>query len=80
MQQPDISKIERGAIQQTTGIARLAAALHVPAGWLERGDGAEPNWDGVAEEASPYLSRGRVPLDQAVNLTPLKLPSLVSWE
>ncbi len=45
MKQPDISKIERGLIQQTTGIARLAAELRVPAAWLELGVGPEPNWE-----------------------------------
>lgn len=45
MKQPDISKIELGLIQQTLGIARLAAALLVPVGWLEKGQGKEPDWD-----------------------------------
>ena len=31
MKQPDISKMERGQIVQTTGMARIAAALRVPA-------------------------------------------------
>lgn len=42
--QPNISKIERGEIQQTTAIARLAAALRVPPLWLEVGNGPEPDW------------------------------------
>ena len=45
MKQPDISKIEQGLIQQTTGIARLAASLHVPVSWLETGAGNEPAWE-----------------------------------
>lgn len=44
MRQPDISKIELGLIQQTTGIARLARVLQVPASWLELGEGDEPDW------------------------------------
>lgn len=44
LKQPDISKIELGLIQKTTGIARLANALHVPVAWLEEGLGQEPEW------------------------------------
>lgn len=44
LKQPDISKIELGLIQKTTGIARLAQALGVPVDWLEQGLGAEPVW------------------------------------
>ncbi|WP_341973170.1 LexA family transcriptional regulator [Roseateles sp. PN1] len=45
MRQPDISKIEKGLILQTTGIARLAAALNVSAAWLELGqeENGEPS-------------------------------------
>lgn len=43
--QPNISKLERGDIQTTTAIARLADALHVSARWLELGEGDEAaNW------------------------------------
>lgn len=45
IKQSDVSKIEGGRILQTTAIARLAAALRVPALWLEIGDGAEPDWE-----------------------------------
>ena len=44
MGQPDISKIERGEIERTTGIARIARALLVPSEWLEDGVGDEPDW------------------------------------
>lgn len=57
--QSDISKLERGESQQTTGIARLAAALLVNPLWLETGDGPEPNWaseqhppEGLAQNVS----------------------------
>jgi transcriptional regulator with XRE-family HTH domain len=42
MKQPDISKIERGLILKTTGIARLSSVLDVSAEWLELGTG-EPS-------------------------------------
>jgi transcriptional regulator with XRE-family HTH domain len=57
MKQPDISKIERGQILQTTGIARLAAALDVPVLWLESGDGVEPDF---AVERRPRGARAEV--------------------
>ena len=47
MKQPDISKIELGLIQSTTGIARIAEALGVPPRWLESGD--------VGDKGSDYL-------------------------
>lgn len=53
LRQPDISKLEKGLILQTTAMARLAAALNVPAAWLELGLGDEPNWNSVGEPASP---------------------------
>lgn len=48
LKQPDISKIELGSIEKTTGIARLARALRVSPAWLEMGSGAEPDWDSPA--------------------------------
>jgi len=42
--QPNISKMERGDILQTTAIARLSQALEVPSEWLELGLGKEPDW------------------------------------
>lgn len=43
--QPNISKLERGEIQTTTAIARLAGALRVAPRWLELGEGSESdNW------------------------------------
>lgn len=44
MKQPDVSKIERGAILQTTGISRLAYALDVDPRWLETGQYPEPDF------------------------------------
>lgn len=45
LKQPDISKLEKGKMLKTTGMARLAHALALPALWLELGEGDEPNWD-----------------------------------
>jgi hypothetical protein len=42
MKQSDISKLENGVMQRTTGIARLAEALAAPATWLETGEGQPP--------------------------------------
>ena len=39
MKQPDISKMERGVILKTTGIARIASTLGVEPEWLELGNG-----------------------------------------
>lgn len=73
MKQPDISKIERGLIQKTTGIARLAQALDVPVLWLEIGDGSEPDWTPA--------NAGRVsPVDQGLSVTPHRVPKTFSWE
>ena len=49
MKQSNISKIEKGGIGQTAGIARLALALQVDPAWLELGIGQEPAWDSVQE-------------------------------
>lgn len=54
LKQPDISKIELGLIEKTTGIARLAEALAVSAKWLEFGVG-EPETDREAIDGSPRL-------------------------
>lgn len=48
--QSDVSKIERGEIQQTTAIARLAATLNVDPLWLETGEGKEPDWTAVQHQ------------------------------
>jgi transcriptional regulator with XRE-family HTH domain len=45
LQQSDVSKIERGEIQKTTAIARLALALRVRPEWLELRAGDDPNWE-----------------------------------
>lgn len=50
MRQPDITKIEKGLIQKTTGIARLAASLRVPPEWLELGEGDEPDWSAIPNQ------------------------------
>ncbi len=42
LKQSDISKIERGDTQRTTGLVALAKALSCNAGWLDTGDGT---WD-----------------------------------
>lgn len=53
LKQPDISKLERGDMLKTTGMARLAAALQVPAAWLELGEGEEPSWNGEPRKPGP---------------------------
>lgn len=74
LRQPDVSKIERGKIQQTTGIARLAAALDVSPLWLELGDGGAPDWSAPA-------SKGRgVPVDQSMSYRPFDTPPTIKWE
>lgn len=57
LKQPDISKMELGLIQQTTGMARLASALNVPALWLELGDGPEPDWGSPGEARVDFEER-----------------------
>lgn len=42
VKQSDISKLERGTSQTTTGLVRLASALHCHPEWLDTGDG--PIW------------------------------------
>lgn len=44
MKQSDISKLENGRMHRSTGIARLAAVLEVPALWLELEDGPAPTF------------------------------------
>lgn len=63
MQQPAVSKLLRGKMQKTTAIARLAAALEVPAEWLEHGKGDEPRWDPNAPNPPPsdFSDRDRKP-------------------
>ena len=55
LQQPNLSKMELGDTQETAGIARLADTLRVPASWLERGIGPEPDWEATPTTA-PRLS------------------------
>jgi transcriptional regulator with XRE-family HTH domain len=76
MKQPDISKIERGKILQTTGISRLAAALAVPALWLERGLGAEPDWSAPVQTNTPGVAGSLIPLSQDLRhqLTTVEAP------
>lgn len=53
LKQPDISKLELGLIQQSTAMARLSAALNVPAAWLELGEGPEPDWSDPGAPPAP---------------------------
>lgn len=82
MKQPDISKLELGLIQQTTGIARLAKALCVDVAWLERGDGEAPDW----EAGSPFPGEHQQHASAAPTVDPAPVPgpsdasgSLVDW-
>lgn len=49
LQQSDISKIENGAIQKTTGIIGLATALRCDPSWLATGEGSR-----VSERVWPF--------------------------
>lgn len=86
LKQPDISKIELGLIQRTTGIARLAVALQVPVDWLELGAGDEPQWGKsffAADylQGAPLLSDETTKVDQAVSqATPMIALQEVTWE
>lgn len=68
LKQPDISKIERGEIQRTTGLLGLARALKCNPHWLDTGDG-EPSFDEPHETSNvspgPDI-RGAVPLLSSV--------------
>ena len=81
LKQSDISKLERGGMLKTTGIARLANALRVHPMWLETGDGPEPDWisaqhanRGLAQnlsQARPTLSLSKVTWEELqMGLTP----------
>lgn len=59
MKQSDISKIENGSIQRTTGIIGLSSALRCDPIWLDTGDG-DP-WHEEAAKGHPEM-RGMVPL------------------
>lgn len=75
LKQPDISKIELGRIEKTTGIARLADALGVSVRWLEIGDGPPNDVPGTAvdlrlsEEDKTFLEDFRIlPTDEQERL------------
>lgn len=53
--QPMVSKLEKGTANETSAIARLAAALDVSADWLERGSWPEPIWDAPSKRG--WISR-----------------------
>lgn len=59
LKQSDISKIENGAIQRTTGIIGLASALRCSPVWLDTGDGHP--WPDENVRPGPEM-RGLVPL------------------
>ena len=77
--QPNISKLERGEIQTTTAIARLADALRVAPRWLELGEGPEPgDWTPTQH---PSEGVGAHPVAQ--ELSPLRrddAPVRIEWE
>jgi transcriptional regulator with XRE-family HTH domain len=78
MKQPDISKIERGLIQKTTGIARIASALRVPVLWLEIGDGHEPDWR--LGGGAPSTQGQESLIAQGMSVTPHRVPRTLTWE
>ena len=77
MKQPDISKLERGDMLKTTGMARLVAVLRVPAAWLELGLGDEPLWDAAIGEPpappSDYRDRHEVSESDWATLQAVKM-------
>lgn len=80
MKQADISKIETGRILQTTGIARLAAALGVHAEWLELGHGPTPDWNSVQEPSpTPWSGVGLQELSQNLRQSRFTLAPVVTW-
>lgn len=74
MKQPDISKIELGLIQQTTGIARLAQALSVPVEWLELGEGSDPL------DSDNRVSHKDTGAAHPMSLEAMETVPLISWE
>lgn len=69
VKQSDISKIERGKIQKSTGLLALARALHRNPNWLDTGDGPEReitagNSAHAAQEPRPpyVVAKGPAPL------------------
>lgn len=77
MKQSDISKLERGGIQKTTGIARLATALRVPVIWLEFGEGPEPDFGLTALHASDEMQTHVA--QQLSQGTPMISPKEIEW-
>lgn len=59
--QGDISKIERGDIQQTTKVAQLARALQCDAFWLATGEGDETGGS-ASTGADPPQAHGMTPI------------------
>lgn len=79
MSQSDVSKLELGRMLKTTGIARLAAALRVPVGWLEEGIGEMPDFG--AESVMRHASE-ELPADLAQRLShsaPMIAPKEIEW-
>lgn len=56
VEQPLVSKIELGLIEQTAAIARLASALRVSPMWLERGIGPAPSDVSTLDDVAPLMS------------------------
>lgn len=63
LKQPDISKIERGDIQKTTGIVGLARALNCDPYWLETGVESQT----TQLPAHPYNFHKIIGLEEACN-------------
>lgn len=75
LKQPDISKIELGLIEKTTGIVRLAEALRVAPKWLETGEGSpEPNSQQVDISGRPGEG-----VAQTVSLSGLTVVPSIAW-
>lgn len=72
LKQPDISKLEKGKMLKTTGMARLAHALNVPARWLELGEGDEPDW---GDSLTPAHGRQELAYSQPNDQSEVRLRS-----
>ncbi len=79
LKQPDISKIELGLIEKTTGIARLSRVLGVTAEWLESGDGPLPDWS-VYRDTMPLVGPTTPALAHPMILDVFTVPPSFTWE
>jgi hypothetical protein len=81
MRQSDITKLETGLMQKTSGILRLSIALDVPGPWLELGDGEEPTWTADVKRNSSHPAKRAV--DQSMSQygpTVARRITILTWD